>query len=160
MNDVPTFKSSSWETSSGRSVWNDSKPTSSQFLRLFLTYVSESFLLPTSTTARPGTCQKIRSACAESLLSCASWCLFVCHLAGLFLELCDLLLYLLSDIPSDSLSVDDVCGQPPSEIADWSKDDVRLRHCEHRHLLSPSCRSDAKVLRIQSWASRSGVGYV
>ncbi len=65
MNAVPTFKSSSWETSSGRSVWNDSKPTSSQFLRLFLTYVSESFLLPTSTTARPGTCQKIRSACAQ-----------------------------------------------------------------------------------------------
>ena len=53
-----TFRTSSSDTSSGSSRPKDLIPTSSHAFFLLRTYDSESFLVPTRTTARPGTCRR------------------------------------------------------------------------------------------------------
>mmetsp|Transcript_9467 Transcript_9467/g.19603 ORF Transcript_9467/g.19603 Transcript_9467/m.19603 type:complete len:271 (-) Transcript_9467:80-892(-) len=50
-----TFRSSSWVTVSGSSLPKDAMPHSAHFFFFMLTYVCESPLVPTITTARPGT---------------------------------------------------------------------------------------------------------
>lgn len=52
-----TSNSCSSDTSSGKSVPNDTIPASSHAFFLLRTYVSESLRPPTSTTASPGTCR-------------------------------------------------------------------------------------------------------
>ena len=53
-----TFRTSSSDTSSGSSRPKDLIPTSSHAFFLLRTYDSESFRVPTRTTARPGTCRR------------------------------------------------------------------------------------------------------
>lgn len=105
---VCTFKTSSSVTSSGSVEPNDSMPTSSQAFFLLRTYVSESFLLPTNNTAKPGLCQQ-HSMSQKVQTNCCKTYATVKHLAVLFSELDDFCCNLFPDGLSNGLSIYKFC---------------------------------------------------